>query len=121
MDFRFINNLVAREDYDKIDRIVCFLLQHFVSSSKTTCKIGGLLGLAAVAIALGPPHIHLQEERLLGGAFIGVFTQSMSIKLYSCECLYNIAKVSRTRILEYSPLIFDVLSRVGLQFLFFDL
>lgn len=105
--------MVSMHQYEQIDGVVCFLLQEFVNSPKLNFKNGGMMGLAAVAVALGPQHIHLQGERLLCGAVTGVFAQGMSTRQQSCESLYNIIKVLRDRALEHAPVIFEILIRVG--------
>lgn len=97
---------------EKIDNIVKFILTYLVSSQVPFLKNAGLRGLSAVAVALGPSKIHLHAEYMISGALSGAFMQNSYIRAMTCETLYNVAKVCKQTILEYSPYIFEVLSRL---------
>jgi vacuole morphology and inheritance protein 14 len=73
---------------------------------------GGLIGLAATAIALGvdiAPYMEIFIDPLL----ICFTDPENRVRYFSAECLYNIAKVSKGEILVYFNPIFDALSKVG--------
>ena len=55
--FRTIKESLAQNDTAKIRRIVECLIQDFAYSSQSNARNGGLIGLAAVAIALGVPTV----------------------------------------------------------------
>jgi vacuole morphology and inheritance protein 14 len=73
---------------------------------------GGLIGLAAAAIALGselPRHLAQIVPPVLA-----CFTdQDARVRYYACEAMYNIAKVAKGEILVYFNDIFDALCRVS--------
>lgn len=76
-------------------------------------KNGGLIGLAATAIALGvdiSPHMDKFIDHLL----ICFSDPENRIRYFSAECLYNIAKVAKGEILIYFNPIFDALSKVSI-------
>lgn len=89
---------------------------------------GGLIGLAAAAIALGSvclqrsSYLHcradLDEElpRYLAKIVppvLACFTdQDARVRYYACEAMYNIAKVAKGEILIYFNSIFDQLCKV---------
>lgn len=81
-------------------------------SSPLHARNGGLIGLAATAIALGQDFsrwLSIVIPRVLG-----CFGDPESrVRYYACESLYNIAKVCKGEILVHFNGIFDALSRVS--------
>jgi hypothetical protein len=50
---RLVKESLGQNDISKIRRIIDYLVQDFAFSSQSNARNGGLIGLAAVAIALG--------------------------------------------------------------------
>ncbi|ETN81177.1 HEAT repeat protein [Necator americanus] len=73
---------------------------------------GGLIGLAAAAIALGknaPPYtVHLIEPVL------SCFNDpDLRVRYYACESLYNIVKICKVAVLSHFDQLFDVLWKLS--------
>lgn len=98
--------------------IIDQLVELFATPSNALhARNGGLIGLAATAIALGVDISQYMEKFM--DPLIKCFTDSESrIRYFACESMYNIAKVSKGEILVYFNPIFDSLSRVRLLFSF---
>lgn len=72
---------------------------------------GGLIGLAAAAIALGSELPRYLE--VIVPPVLACFTdQDARVRYYACEAMYNIAKVAKGEILKYFNHIFDALCKV---------
>lgn len=73
---------------------------------------GGLIGLAAAAIALGSELPRYLE--VIVPPVLACFTdQDARVRYYACEAMYNIAKVAKGEILKYFNHIFDALCKVS--------
>lgn len=51
--FRMVRELIAAQNYEQIERICRILSEHFVLSQNGNFRRGGLIGIAALAIACG--------------------------------------------------------------------
>lgn len=72
---------------------------------------GGLIGLAAVVIAIGQDVAEYLED--IVPPVLSCFSdQEYRVRYYACESMYNIAKVAKGEILLYFNEIFDALSKV---------
>lgn len=56
--FRMVRELVAVQNYDQIERICRVLSEQFVLSQNGNFRRGGLIGIAALAIACGKVGFH---------------------------------------------------------------
>lgn len=104
--------VVSNADNAKITRIINQLCLMFTSpSSALHARNGGLIGLAATAIALGQKFA--QWLSVVIPRVLGCFADPESrVRYYACESLYNIAKVCKGEILVHFNGIFDALSKV---------
>lgn len=107
-----IIRVVSAADNAKITRIINQLCLMFTSpSSALHARNGGLIGLAATAIALGQKFA--QWLSVVIPRVLGCFSDPESrVRYYACESLYNIAKVCKGEILVHFNGIFDALSKV---------
>jgi vacuole morphology and inheritance protein 14 len=102
----------AQHEIARIKQIIDQLVELFVTTSNALhCRNGGLIGLAATAIALG---VDISSYM---GKFIDPLLKCFSdpesrIRYFACESMYNIAKVTKGEILIYFNPIFDSLSKV---------
>ncbi|KZT60729.1 ARM repeat-containing protein [Calocera cornea HHB12733] len=108
-----VRDAQAHSDTGKIHQIIDQLCDLFASSSNPLhSRNGGLIGLAATAIALGvevAPHLETIVPPVLA-----CFTDPESrIRYFACESMYNIAKVSKGEILIFFNEIFDALSKLA--------
>lgn len=82
------------------------------TSSPLHARNGGLIGLAATAIALGQDFSKWLTSVI--PRVLGCFGDAESrVRYYACESLYNIAKVCKGEILVHFNGIFDALSRLS--------
>jgi vacuole morphology and inheritance protein 14 len=86
-----------------------------IPSNALHARNGGLIGLAATAIALGV-EIAPYMERFIDPLLRCFSDPESRIRYFACESMYNIAKVSKGEILVYFNPIFDSLSKVSLLF-----
>jgi vacuole morphology and inheritance protein 14 len=138
-----IRELVASKDYDRIQKIIQQLCNDYAYAvHQPHARNGGLIGLAAAAIALGPVCLFLLHSHLRNPLFefytaqrilttdlhmkdlaryldeivppvLACFTdQDARVRYYACESMYNIAKVAKGEVLPYFNDIFDALCKV---------
>lgn len=124
-----IRDLAAAKEYDKIKTIIQQLCNDFAYAvHQPHARNGGLIGLAAAAIALGSVscndcYPHLANDGIQDLAryldeivppVLACFTdQDARVRYYACESMYNIAKVAKGEVLPYFNDIFDALCKVG--------
>ena len=88
-----------------------YLVSEYVGSAFPNARNGGLIGLAAIAIALGSDVSAFLPELVLP-VLAGFADQDSRVRYYACESMYNIAKVAKSDCLHYFNEIFDALSKV---------
>nr|XP_019045512.1 vacuole morphology and inheritance protein 14 [Kwoniella bestiolae CBS 10118]OCF24442.1 vacuole morphology and inheritance protein 14 [Kwoniella bestiolae CBS 10118] len=108
-----LEKLVLSSDIPRISSIIDQLCGMFSSSNSALhTRNGGLIGLAATAIALGQdvaPFLGIIIPPVLA-----CFQDPESrVRYHACESLYNIAKVSKGEILIHFNEIFDALSKLS--------
>ncbi|KAM7197198.1 Vacuolar protein 14 C-terminal Fig4p binding domain containing protein [Naviculisporaceae sp. PSN 640] len=110
---RVIRELVATKDYAKVEAILDQLCNEYAYAvHQPHARNGGLIGLAAAAIALGPELAKYLE--VIVPPVLACFTdQDARVRYYACEAMYNIAKVAKGEILIYFNYIFDALCKLG--------
>ncbi|VEU20532.1 DEKNAAC101412 [Brettanomyces naardenensis] len=105
-----INN---NEDPEKIQLIIKQLRSDYAYAvHQPNARYGGLIGLAAVAIALGQNEVPKYLEGIMHPVLACFGDQDPMVRYFACEALYNIAKVSKGEILVYFNEIFDVLCKL---------
>ncbi|TPX09601.1 uncharacterized protein E0L32_009202 [Thyridium curvatum] len=110
---RVIRELVVTKDYSRVQAILDQLCNEYAYAvHQPHARNGGLIGLAAAAIALGselPKYLEVIVPPVLA-----CFTdQDARVRYYACEAMYNIAKVAKGEILIYFNHIFDALCKLG--------
>ncbi|OTA99503.1 hypothetical protein M426DRAFT_325097 [Hypoxylon sp. CI-4A] len=110
---RSIRDLVAVKDYKRVKDILEQLCNEYAYAvHQPHARNGGLIGLAAAAIALGPELPRYLE--IIVPPVLACFTdQDARVRYYACESMYNIAKVAKGEILKYFNHIFDALCKLG--------
>lgn len=105
-EFSSVNNT------GQIKRILKVLGQEFAVSQNPHVKKGGLIGLAAVAIALGKDsELHIDD---LVKPILGCLSdQDSRVRYYACESLYNVVKVARNSVLSHFCPIFNSLTKIA--------
>ncbi|PVH71830.1 ARM repeat-containing protein [Cadophora sp. DSE1049] len=110
---RVIRDLAAGKEFDRIKKIIQQLCNDFAYAvHQPHARNGGLIGLAAAAIALGPDLARYLDE--IVPPVLACFTdQDARVRYYACESMYNIAKVAKGEVLPYFNDIFDALCKLG--------
>ncbi|UJR25442.1 hypothetical protein I4U23_006789 [Adineta vaga] len=108
---KMVRELVATQNYEQIERICKILSEHFVLSQNGNFRRGGLIGIAALAIACGKEAQRFRQY-LVPPVLQCFLDNDPKVRYYACESLYNIAKVLRTVTLSYFNEIFDCLSKL---------
>lgn len=99
---------------DKVKAIIDQLSKEYAYSvHQPNARNGGLIGLAAAAIALGQNEVAFYLEDIIHPVLACFGDQDARVRYYACESLYNIAKVSKGEILLYFNEIFDVLCKLA--------
>lgn len=110
---RSIRELTAAKDYKRVKDILEQLCNEYAYAvHQPHARNGGLIGLAAAAIALGSELPRYLE--VIVPPVLACFTdQDARVRYYACESMYNIAKVAKGEILKYFNHIFDALCKLG--------
>ncbi|TVY73521.1 Protein VAC14-like protein [Lachnellula suecica] len=110
---RVIRELATAKEFDRIHKIIQQLCNDYAYAvHQPHARNGGLIGLAAAAIALGPELARYLDE--IVPPVLACFTdQDARVRYYACESMYNIAKVAKGEVLPYFNDIFDALCKLG--------
>ncbi|KAK6729178.1 hypothetical protein RB195_006302 [Necator americanus] len=108
---KLVRDLHATNQLTQLDKLLTVLRELAMAANGHTRK-GGLIGLAAAAIALGknaPPYtVHLIEPVL------SCFNDpDLRVRYYACESLYNIVKICKVAVLSHFDQLFDVLWKLS--------
>ncbi|KAI9722852.1 MAG: hypothetical protein M1828_004418 [Chrysothrix sp. TS-e1954] len=117
---KLIRECLATENHDKIHKVVDQLCHDYAYAiHQPYARNGGLIGLAAVSIALGSASSFglLKEvarylEEIVPPVLSCFTDQDARVRYYACESMYNIAKTSKGEILPYFNEVFDALAKL---------
>ncbi|KAF2739500.1 ARM repeat-containing protein [Polyplosphaeria fusca] len=108
-----IRDSLAAGDHDRIAKIVRQLCHDYAYAvHQPHARNGGLIGLAAASIALGPEVARYLEE-IVPPVLACFSDQDARVRYYACESMYNIAKVAKGEILVYFNQVFDALCKLA--------
>ncbi|KAF2402501.1 ARM repeat-containing protein [Trichodelitschia bisporula] len=108
-----IRDALAAGDHDRIYKIVQQLCHDYAYvTTQAHARNGGLIGLAAAAIALGPEVARYLED-IVGPVLACFADQDARVRYYACESMYNIAKVAKGETLLYFNQVFDALCKLA--------
>ncbi|XP_065676079.1 protein VAC14 homolog isoform X2 [Hydra vulgaris] len=109
---KMVKEFQINNDVKQIRKLINILTDEFAVSHNPHSRKGGLIGLAATAIALGKDATFYLQ--CLVSPVLSCFSdQDSRVRYYGCEALYNIAKVARGSILPFFNEIFDGLSKLA--------
>lgn len=98
---------------DKVQAIIDELTKDFAYAvTHPNYRNGGLIGLAAVAVALGQVELAKYLDYIVPPILSCFGDADSRVRYYACESLYNVAKVAKGEILLYFNEIFDVLCKL---------
>lgn len=109
---RMVKEFLANNDVALIKRLTSVLTTEFSNSHNPHSRKGGLIGLAATAIALGKESVGYLQE-LIPPVLSCFYDQDSQVRYYACEALYNICKVARGAVLSFFNQVFDGLSKLA--------
>jgi vacuole morphology and inheritance protein 14 len=108
---KIIRDNLTTNNTTEISKIVKFLSNNYVLSQNQNNKKGGLIGLAASAIALGK-EAHKHRSDLIPCVLACFSDPDSRVRYYACEALYNIVKVLKSSVLIYFNELFDGLCKL---------
>ncbi|OQN99821.1 hypothetical protein B0A48_14591 [Cryoendolithus antarcticus] len=108
-----IRSCLADNNHDRIAKIVHQLCHDYAYAvHQPHARNGGLIGLAAAAIALGSEVARYLQE-IVPPVLACFSDQDARVRYYACESMYNIAKVAKGEILLYFNDVFDALCKLA--------
>ncbi|KAJ1879696.1 hypothetical protein LPJ66_011639, partial [Kickxella alabastrina] len=109
---RLVLDALDQDDEQKIYALIAELSTDYATSEKEAARIGGLVALAATAVALTHINIRPFLPHMVPPMVSALSDGESKVRYFACESLYNVAKVSRGHILRWFNDIFDGLARV---------
>lgn len=94
-----------------IDALIDGFAQEYVKSPKENNRIGGLMGMAAIAISLDD-NIDSYLSAIMPPILSCLTDQEGRVRYYACESLYNTVKPARAHSLVYFNEMFDGICRM---------
>ncbi|EXJ60115.1 DNA repair and recombination protein RAD54 and RAD54-like protein [Cladophialophora yegresii CBS 114405] len=111
---RFIREASAAKEHDKIRKTIDQLCHDYAYAVHLPhARNGGLIGLAAAAIALGSDEVARYLSEIVPPVLACFTDQDARVRYYACEAMYNIAKVAKGEILVFFNDIFDALCKLA--------
>ncbi|EGC33117.1 hypothetical protein DICPUDRAFT_49156 [Dictyostelium purpureum] len=102
----------SNDDEAIIKSIIKIISTEYTDSAQGNNKKGGLIGLASIAIGLGTDaYLYIQE--IVPPVLRCFIDHDSRVRFYACESLFNIAKVTRAKILFFFNEIFDALCKLS--------
>ncbi|KAF3934308.1 hypothetical protein ABW19_dt0207303 [Dactylella cylindrospora] len=109
---KLIRAHLKNNDTDKIKEIIDQLVHEFAYAvHQPHARNGGLIGLAAASIALGP-EVAYYLDSIIPPVLACFEDQDARVRYYACESMYNIAKVAKGEVLLNFNEIFDALCKL---------
>ncbi|KAM0792832.1 hypothetical protein ACM66B_002598 [Microbotryomycetes sp. NB124-2] len=108
---RVVREASAVNDTKKLEAIIeqlCVL----TGSTNSNSRSGSIMGLAGVAIALGP-KIADHLAAIVPPVFACFNDPDSRVRYFACESMYNIAKVAKGEILIFFNELFDAMSKLA--------
>ncbi|KAI5240353.1 ARM repeat-containing protein [Aureobasidium subglaciale] len=108
-----IRTSLAANDHVRIEKVVHQLCHDYAYAvHQPHARNGGLIGLAAAAIALGIDVARYLRD-IVPPVLACFSDQDARVRYYACESMYNIAKVAKGEILIYFNDVFDALCKLA--------
>ncbi|XP_054928557.1 protein VAC14 homolog isoform X2 [Dermacentor andersoni] len=107
-----VKDFMSKDNVMQIRKLLKLLGQDFTLAHNPNSRKGGLIGLAAMAIALGKDSA-LYVDELVKPILACLSDSESRVRYYACEALYNVVKVARGAVLPNFNDIFDCLSKLA--------
>ncbi|EWC45551.1 hypothetical protein DRE_05409 [Drechslerella stenobrocha 248] len=109
---KLIREHLADNETEKIKEIIDQLVHDYAYVvDRPYARNGGLIGLAAASIALGP-DVAYHLDAIIPPVLACFEDQDARVRYYACESMYNIAKVAKGEVLLNFNEIFDALCKL---------
>lgn len=105
-------NFLNKNELNKIKLIIDQLSNSLNKDKPINIKNGGLIGLAAAAIALND-NLNNYLDVIINPILLCFNDQDSRIRYFACESMYNIAKVSKSNLLPYFDQLFENLIKLS--------
>ncbi|XP_075554771.1 protein VAC14 homolog [Dermacentor variabilis] len=109
---KMVKDFMSKDNVMQIRKLLKLLGQDFTLAHNPNSRKGGLIGLAAMAIALGKDSA-LYVDELVKPILACLSDSESRVRYYACEALYNVVKVARGAVLPNFNDIFDCLSKLA--------
>ncbi|XP_063225932.1 protein VAC14 homolog isoform X2 [Bacillus rossius redtenbacheri] len=109
---KMVKEFAATRNTLQIKKLLKVLGQDFAISQNPHTRKGGLIGLAAIAVALGKDASEYTSE-LVHPILVCFSDSDLRVRYYACESLYNVVKVARSAVLVHFTDIFSALSKLA--------
>ncbi|KAJ2695169.1 hypothetical protein GGH99_000303 [Coemansia sp. RSA 1285] len=109
---RLVLDALDADDEQRIYELLAELSTEYATSEREASRIGGLVALAATAVALTHLNIRPFLPHIVPPIVSALSDGESKVRYFACESLYNVTKVSRGHILRWFNDIFDGLARV---------
>ncbi|XP_054278723.1 protein VAC14 homolog isoform X2 [Macrosteles quadrilineatus] len=110
---KMVKDMVTKNRPAEIRRLLKVLGQDFANSQNNPhSRKGGLIGLAAMAVALGKDTSEYTEG-LIRPILANFNHSDLRVRYYACESLYNVVKVARGAVLPHFVEIFNALANLA--------
>ncbi|CAI5504076.1 unnamed protein product [Closterium sp. Naga37s-1] len=103
---------VAEGNDERINAIISLLANDYATSAQPNQRKGGLIGLAAVTVGLGPDASQYLD-RIVPEVLKSFSDSDSRVRYYACEALYNIAKVTRGDFIVFFNDVFNALCKLS--------
>lgn len=112
-DLRMVKDFSAHNNTVQIQKLIKVLGKDFAVSQNPHARKGGLIGLAALAVGLGPANTGKYVEDLIFPILACFSDADSRVRYYACESLYNVVKVARGDVIPLFADIFGALSQLS--------
>ena len=112
---KLVRDALVANDSLRIKQLLHMLTVEYAYSIVPNTRNGGLIALAAVAIALGSSNVSIHLPSIVPPILACFSDQDSRVRYYACEAMYNVSKVSRAHILLYFNEIFDALCKLSVD------
>ncbi|XKL59384.1 hypothetical protein PGB90_000400 [Kerria lacca] len=109
---KMVKEFASVHNTTQIKKLLTVLGRDFALSKNSNYKKGGLIGLAAIAVALGKETGDYIED-LITPILVNFSDSDLRVRYYACESLYNVIKVARGSILPHFGNVFQALSKLA--------
>uniref|UniRef100_A0A915PQT9 Protein VAC14 homolog n=1 Tax=Setaria digitata TaxID=48799 RepID=A0A915PQT9_9BILA len=106
-----IRDLIQANHFSHLERLL-LVLKDLTTAQNAHARKGGLIGLAAAAIALGKNTADYTSQ-LIEPVLTCFSDPDPRVRYYACESLYNIVKICRSSALSHFNELFDTLWRLS--------